>query len=86
MRIGKPAKNHEIQDVDIFHALRHVLADFPDLSGVHESPMTMYVGPATDGTLLEVGVIYPVDEPEGVVLHAMGHRAEKYPLPPNPQR
>lgn len=52
MRIGEPARNHGITDDDIQHALRNALRQ-RDLG----ENLTMLIGPASDGTFLEIGVL-----------------------------
>lgn len=70
--IAPSARKHGIADDDMRHALRHPIrvADLGD-------GFTMFVGPARDATLLEVGV---VDSDSGpVIIHA--DRARRKYLP-----
>lgn len=65
--ITDSARKHGVADDDMLHALRN----YVDLFGLDEG-MTMVIGPAYDGHLLEVGV---VDAQDGqVVVHAMQAR------------
>ncbi len=56
MRIGVPAHKHGIADPDIWHAV--------------DGGLTMLIGPASDGALLEIGVL-DIDGDDPVVIHAM---------------
>lgn len=65
MRIGKPAYNHGIAESDIWHGLRNAVRQI-DI----DQDLTMLIGPAMDGTLLEIGVLdFEGEDP--VVIHAM---------------
>ena len=58
--------------MDAQHAYRNAI----DVFEVNED-MTMYIGPARDGTLLEVGAIQAADQPGYVLIaHAMKARAK----------
>jgi len=65
VRIGEPARNHGVADHDIRHAVpnavRHIVLD---------DDLTMLIGPATDGGLLEIGVLDLLGE-DPVAIHAM---------------
>lgn len=68
MDIEPSARKHGVTDDDMIHAVRHHLRAFE----TDDAAVTMYIGPATNAELLEVGV---VDDPEGVaVIHAMPAR------------
>ena len=65
--IAPSARKHGVSDDDMRHALRYPLrvADLDD-------DLTMFVGPARDGTLVEVGV---ADSGRGsIIVHAMRAR------------
>ena len=65
--IAPSARKHGITDDDMRHALRNPVgvADLGD-------GLTMFIGPARDGTLLEVGV---ADSDSGpIIVHAMRTR------------
>lgn len=68
MRIGKPAWKHGVAEADIRHALRNAVRRI-----TMDENLTMLIGPATDGTLLEVGVL-DLDKDDAVVIHAMALR------------
>lgn len=51
-RIAQPARNHGVADDDIQHAVRRALRRC-DMG----ENLTMHIGPASDGALLEVGVL-----------------------------
>jgi hypothetical protein len=62
--IAPSARKHGVSDDDMLHALRHPIR----VSEMDES-LTMFVGPARDGTPIEVGV---VDGDAGpIIVHAM---------------
>lgn len=65
MRIGEPARRHGVVDADIWHAVRNAMRRV----GMADD-LTMLIGPAGDGTLLEVGVL-GLDGEDPVVIHAM---------------
>jgi hypothetical protein len=66
VRIGGLARKHGVVDADIWHAavrtaIRQVVID---------EDLTMLIGPASDGALLEIGVL-DIDGEHSVVIHAM---------------
>jgi hypothetical protein len=65
--IAPSARKHGISDDDMRHALRNPIrvADLDD-------DLTMFIGPARDGTLVEVGVAATSTGP--VIVHAMRAR------------
>jgi hypothetical protein len=65
MRIGRPAWKHGVSEEDIRHAVRNGMRRI-DL----DEDLTMLIGPATDGSLLEIGVL-DLDGEDPVVIHAM---------------
>jgi hypothetical protein len=67
-RIAESARRHELVDDDILHAVRNAVAA-EDL----DDGFTMFIGPARNATLLEVGVVDGEDGP--VIVHAMAARA-----------
>jgi len=70
--ILRSAYRHDICEADMLHAFRNVL-NFD----VQDEGFVMFIGPARDGTLLEVGV---VDADEGpVIVHAMRARPKYQP-------
>jgi hypothetical protein len=74
MRIGRPARKHGISDDDMMHAVRTATRKIE-----MDEDLTMLVGPARDGTLLEIGVLdWRGEDP--VIIHAMGLRPKFYPL------
>jgi hypothetical protein len=65
VRIGEPARVHEIADTDMQHAVRNAISRVE-----MDDDLTMMIGPSVSGTLLEVGVLgYGGDDP--VIIHAM---------------
>jgi hypothetical protein len=71
VRIGEPAYKHGVPEVDTWHAVRNALRK-----------VTMdddLIGPARDGSLLEVGVL-DIDGDDPVVIHAMPLRSKFYPF------
>jgi hypothetical protein len=72
VRIGEPAGRHGVADTEIWHAVRNATRLV-----VIDDDLTMMIGPATDGTLLEIGVLdMGGDDP--VVIHAMPLRPKFY--------
>jgi hypothetical protein len=67
VRIGEPARKHGIPDEDIEHAVRNAIRQRVD------GEFAMLVGPAADGTLLEVGIL-DLEGDDPVVIHAMPAR------------
>ncbi len=65
MRIGGPARKHGVSDTDIMHAVRSAMRRV-----LLDEELTMLIGPAQDGTLLEIGVL-DLDGDDPVVIHAM---------------
>jgi hypothetical protein len=72
VRIGEPARKHGIADANIWHAarnaMRHVAMD---------EDLTMLIGPAADGALLEIGVL-GIEGEDAVIVHAMALRSRFY--------
>lgn len=66
------ARRHGIPDDDMLHAFRNAVRVF-DV----DEDLTMLVGPARDGTLLEVGVVTAVNIDGLLLIHAMPVR-DKY--------
>ncbi|MGH3577415.1 MAG: hypothetical protein ACRDU0_07650 [Mycobacterium sp.] len=66
MEIAERARRHGIADADMRHAVRHPIFFY------EEDPIVMVVGAATDGRLLEVGVLDTRDGP--LIVHAMSAR------------
>jgi hypothetical protein len=65
MRIGRPARKHGISDDDMLHAARTATRKI-DM----DEDLTMLIGPARDGTPLEIGVLdWGGEDP--VIIHAM---------------
>lgn len=72
MRIGEPALKHGVSEPDILHAVRHAMRRI-----AMDEELTMLIGPAEEGVLLEIGVLDIVgDDP--VVIHAMHLRRKFY--------
>ena len=74
MRIGGPACKHGIAEADIEHAVRHALRRV-----VMDDDLTMLLGPARDGALLEIGML-GLDSDDPVAIHAMALRPKFYRL------
>jgi hypothetical protein len=70
--IAESARRHGIADEDMLHTVRNAIAT-EDLG----DGLTMFIGPATDATLLEVGVVDGEDGP--VIVHAMVARRRYLP-------
>lgn len=74
MRIGEPARRHGVSDDDMTHATRNALRWV-----VMDEDLTMLIGPAADGALLEIGVL-DIDGEDAVIIHAMPLRRKFYPF------
>lgn len=74
MRITDSARKWGVADADMLHALRNRQRVFED-QGMHQLPMV--IGPARDGTMLEVGIIEDPDDPR--IIHAMPARRKFWP-------
>lgn len=72
MRIGEPARKHDVPDADMQHAVRSAVrrVDMGD-------DLMMLIGPASDGALLEIGVL-DIDGDDPVIIHAMPLRPKLY--------
>ena len=74
MRIGAPARKHGISDGDMLHAARTATRKV-DM----DEDLTMLIGPAHDGSPLEIGVLdWGGEDP--VIIHAMRLRPKFYRL------
>lgn len=79
MRIIQPARKHGIADADMIHAVKNTIAIFPQpAQQEHHHPMSMHIGPARNGQLLEIGII-DINDQE-IIAHAMPHRARRFKL------
>jgi hypothetical protein len=67
VRIGEPARRHGIADEDIEHAVRNAIRQHI------ESEFAILIGPASDGALLEIGIL-GIESDDAVVIHAMPAR------------
>jgi hypothetical protein len=65
MRIGEPARKHGVADADMLHAARNAMRRV-----VLDEDLVMLIGPASDGALLEVGVL-DLDGEDPVIIHAL---------------
>lgn len=72
MRIGKPAGKHGVHEADVWHAVRRAVRRV-----VLEEGLTMLIGPARDGALLEIGILH-LDGEDPVIVHAMPLRPKFY--------
>jgi hypothetical protein len=70
VRIGEPARKHGLPETDVLHAVRNAV-----LRIEMDEDLTMLIGPAGDGGLLEIGVL---DGDDLVVVRAMALRAKFY--------
>jgi len=70
MRIGEPARKHGIAELDIWHAIRNATRRI-----ILDDDLTMLIGPATNGSLLEIGLL-DFDGTDPVVIHAMPLRSK----------
>lgn len=68
MRIGEPARRHGIADADIWHAIRNTMRRV-----LLDDDLVMLIGPASDGALLEIGVL-DIEDDDPVVIHAQALR------------
>jgi hypothetical protein len=64
VRIAQGARKHDIDDEDILHAVRNRV-----FQAVGTDDLAMFIGPARNGTLLEIGVLNPNTE-DPIVIHA----------------
>jgi hypothetical protein len=76
MRITEAARKRGIADADMLHALRNFVTYQQDQGALG---LIMFIGPATDGTMLEVGVLDHDDDEEPVIVHAMRARRKYWP-------
>jgi len=72
VRIGEPARKHQVADADIWHAARTAVRRVE-----LDEDLTMLIGPASDGALLEIGVL-EIDGDDPVIIHAMALRTKFY--------
>jgi len=69
--IEASARKHGVSDEDMLHALRHHWRAFE----TDDPDVTMFIGPSTKATPLEVGVVF--EEEGAAIIHAMVAR-EKF--------
>ena len=72
MRIGDPVRKHGVSDADILHAARSAMRWV-----VMDDDLTMLIRAATDGALLEIGVL-DIGGDDPVAIHAMPLRPKFY--------
>ena len=68
--MGQPALRHGVAEPDALHAVRNAMRRI-----VMDENLTMLIGPALDGHLMEIGVL-DLDGDDPVVIHAMPLRAK----------
>ena len=68
--MGQPALRHGVAEPDALHAMRNAMRRI-----VMDENLTMLIGPALDGHLMEIGVL-DLDGDDPVVIHAMPLRAK----------
>jgi hypothetical protein len=78
VRIGEPARKHGLPETDVLHAVRNAVRRIE-----MDEDLTMLIGPAGDGGLLEIGDLdldldLDLDGDDPVVVHAMALRAKLY--------
>lgn len=71
MRIADSARKHGVDDDSMLHAVRNYVRVF-ELGEV-----AMFIGPAEDGAMLEVGVVLDDEDPR--IIHAMPARRRFWP-------
>jgi hypothetical protein len=64
VRIAESARKHGVADEDTLHAVRNAIRI------ARNDEFTMLIGPASDGQLLEVGII-DLEGDDPVIIHAM---------------
>lgn len=74
MRITESAKKRGIAEADLLHALRNYVRV---ISEQGDAEVAMFIGPARDGSMLEVGVV--LDEEDPRIVHAMPARRKFWP-------
>jgi hypothetical protein len=73
VRIAEIARKHRIPDDDMVHAARMAVIEWN-----LDDELTMRVGPARNGTLLEIGIL-GVESDDSVIVHAMRCRSKFLP-------
>lgn len=73
MQIAESARKHGVADEDMTHAVRNFITEF-----AYDEDFTMLVGAATNGALLEVGVL-EIDSDDPTIIHAMPCRDQFLP-------
>jgi len=68
--IEPTARRHDVPDDNMLHALRNHRRAFE----TDDPAVTMFIGPATNGSPLEIGVVS--DNEDTAVIHAMAARAK----------
>jgi hypothetical protein len=71
MRIAEPARRHGMATADIWHAVRNAMRRL-------DNEVTILIGTARDGALLEIGVL-DIDGDDPVIVHAMPLRRRFHP-------
>lgn len=68
------ARKHGVADEDMLHAWRNPIRIID-----RADEMTIFIGPARDGALLEVGTLSATDVAGALIVHAMPDRAKYLP-------
>lgn len=74
MEINASARRHDVDDVDIVHAVEHVVAEYELVDDQPESRW-LVLGPNRAGLMLEI-VILVLDDDRELVIHAMVMRSK----------
>jgi hypothetical protein len=72
VRITASARKRGIIDADIRHALANYMRVYDD-----QGQVAMFIGPAQDGTILEISVV--LDDTDPRIIHAMRARMKYWP-------
>jgi hypothetical protein len=72
VRITASARKRGVTEADIWHGLRNYMRVYED-----QGEVAMFVGPACDGTVLEIGVV--LDDDDARIIHAMRARPKYWP-------
>lgn len=72
MRIVPSARKHGVPDADLLHALANYMLVYED-----QGEVAIFIGPARDGMILEIGVVLDDEDPR--IIHAMRARPKYWP-------
>lgn len=73
LHVAHSARKHGVTDEDMHHAARNFVVELYDHDG-SGALLHLLVGPAPNGSLLELVIVDPLEPDDATIIHAMSAR------------